>query len=490
VAGIANVVIKITAQTADAVSGIGKVNGELGKTQTSGQKFAAGIQSAAIPAAAALTALTAVAIKSAKAAAEDQASREQLDSQIRRLTGASDSALAANEAWIDSTSRSVGIMDDELRPALAGLVRATGDVTKAHDLMRLALDTSAATGKPLASVTAALSKAYGGSYGALTKLDPALKSVATSGAKFADVQAALNKQVEGAAAGHAETAAGQYAKMQVSIAELQESIGYALIPALEALLPSVVAVVNVIGGHTNVIVGFAVAVAGLSAAVLVANFALKVAAVVTKVYGFAVKTMAGETKLAAAAQWLWNAALTANPIGLVVVALAALAVGIVIAYRHSATFRSIVNSAFSAVAATARTAWSAISAVGSMIRSLAGLGGALRSGLVSAMNAIAGAIQTVVGWVERLISAIGRIHFPHIPSIPGLNVAGLGYGYGGVATPAGLSSSSTGGGFRSGPSYVINVSGAIDPESTAIAIRQALERYDRRRGRGFRAVQP
>lgn len=488
-AGIANVVIKISAQTADAVSGIGRVNHELGQTQTSGQKFAAGIQSAAIPAAAALTALTAVAVKSAKAAADDQASREQLDSQIRRLTGASDSALAANEAWIDSTSKSVGIMDDELRPALAGLVRATGDVGEAQKLMSLALDTSAATGKPLASVTAALSKAYGGSYGALTKLDPALKGVATSGAKFADVQAALNKQVEGAAAGHAETAAGQYAKMQVSIAELQESIGYALIPVLQALLPTVVAVVDVIGGHTNVIVAFASAVGVLSVAVLAANAYLKVAAVVTKVYGFAVKTMAGETKLAAAAQWLWNAALTANPIGIVVVALAALAVGIVIAYRHSATFRSIVQSAFSAVAAAARTAWSAISAVGGMIRSVAGLGGVLKSGLVAAMDAISHAIQTVVGWVERLVGAIGRIHFPSIPHIPGLSAASYGYSYGGVATPAGLSASS-GGGYRSGPSYVINVSGALDPESTAIAIRQSLERYDRRRGRGFREVQP
>lgn len=44
-----------------------------------------------------------------------------------------------------------------------------------------------------------------------------------------------------------------------------------------------------------------------------------------------------------AVQWLLNAALTANPIGLVVAAIAALAAGIVIAYNHSATFRAYVD---------------------------------------------------------------------------------------------------------------------------------------------------
>lgn len=50
-----------------------------------------------------------------------------------------------------------------------------------------------------------------------------------------------------------------------------------------------------------------------------------------------------------AAQWLLNAALTANPIGLVVVAIALLAAGLIYAYRHSQTFRDIVQSAFAVV---------------------------------------------------------------------------------------------------------------------------------------------
>jgi hypothetical protein len=51
-----------------------------------------------------------------------------------------------------------------------------------------------------------------------------------------------------------------------------------------------------------------------------------------------VATLAGT-----AAQWLLNVALTANPIGLVVIAIAALAAGVIYAYQHNEKFRQIVN---------------------------------------------------------------------------------------------------------------------------------------------------
>lgn len=49
------------------------------------------------------------------------------------------------------------------------------------------------------------------------------------------------------------------------------------------------------------------------------------------------------SKAMAAGQWLLNAALTANPIGLVVVAIAALTAGLVIAYKKSEDFRRVVD---------------------------------------------------------------------------------------------------------------------------------------------------
>ena len=64
---------------------------------------------------------------------------------------------------------------------------------------------------------------------------------------------------------------------------------------------------------------------------------------------------AGTTGLALA-QAALNAVLEANPIGLVVAALAALAAGLTTAYKTSETFRNAVNSAFSAVKNIAQSA--------------------------------------------------------------------------------------------------------------------------------------
>lgn len=57
------------------------------------------------------------------------------------------------------------------------------------------------------------------------------------------------------------------------------------------------------------------------------------------------------------AQWLLNAALTANPIGIVIVAIVALVAIIVIAWKRSETFRRIVTGAFRAVLGAIRGAW-------------------------------------------------------------------------------------------------------------------------------------
>ena len=50
-----------------------------------------------------------------------------------------------------------------------------------------------------------------------------------------------------------------------------------------------------------------------------------------------------------AAQWLLNAALNANPIGLIVAAIAALVAALVLAYNKSETFRNVINAAWSGI---------------------------------------------------------------------------------------------------------------------------------------------
>jgi TP901 family phage tail tape measure protein len=56
-------------------------------------------------------------------------------------------------------------------------------------------------------------------------------------------------------------------------------------------------------------------------------------------------------------QWAWNAAMEANPIGIVVVLIVALVAAIIIAYKHSATFRAIVQATWRGIQAVAMAVW-------------------------------------------------------------------------------------------------------------------------------------
>jgi tape measure domain-containing protein len=61
-----------------------------------------------------------------------------------------------------------------------------------------------------------------------------------------------------------------------------------------------------------------------------------------------------------AAQAIWNAVMDANPIAIVIIAIAALAAGLIYAYQHSETFRNIVNTALRDVAAVGQWMWNTI----------------------------------------------------------------------------------------------------------------------------------
>lgn len=66
-------------------------------------------------------------------------------------------------------------------------------------------------------------------------------------------------------------------------------------------------------------------------------------------YFFQVKVVQIATKAWAGVQWVLNAALSANPIGIVIIAIAALVAGVILAWKHSATFRNVVIGAWTGI---------------------------------------------------------------------------------------------------------------------------------------------
>jgi len=190
----------------------------------------------AAAAAAAGAAAIAIGIESVKAAIADEKAQTQLALALENATGATTAQIAATEQSILKMSLATGVADDQLRPALQRLVLSTGDITKAQDLLSVALDVSTATGKPLETVANALGKAYDGNTAALGKLGIGLSSAELKTMSFEEVQTRLSDLFGGAAAANAETYAGKIARVQVAFNEAKETLGNALLPILDKLL--------------------------------------------------------------------------------------------------------------------------------------------------------------------------------------------------------------------------------------------------------------
>jgi hypothetical protein len=147
--------------------------------------------------------------------------------------------------FVDQTQLASGVADDELRPALAGLVRFTGDAAKAQDLLTLSIDASIATGKDLTAVSTAIGKAYDGNFTALKKLGVPLDENIIKTKDFKAAQEALTAQFGGAAAANANTYAGRLQILKIRFDEMVESIGYRVLPILGKMLDEVDKLINI-----------------------------------------------------------------------------------------------------------------------------------------------------------------------------------------------------------------------------------------------------
>ena len=162
--------------------------------------------------------------KATEAASDDRKAQGLLALALRNTVGATDQAIAGAEQWIRQTQLATAVLDDQLRPALATAVRATGSLSKGQQLLNTALDVSAGTGKDLNTVTNAMSKAYNGNTASLRKLLPSIQD-------GSDFMEQLDKQFKGAAKSAANL--DPYKRLEVIFADIQEQVGIALLPALE-----------------------------------------------------------------------------------------------------------------------------------------------------------------------------------------------------------------------------------------------------------------
>ena len=218
----------------------------------------------------------------------------------------------------------------------------------------------------------------------------------------ANVQKTLQAATE-----NAQAALG--AKLAPTLTFLRE----VLLKAIEAatgmftVLNTIAGVVATVGSALGAVAGFvrdnAVAFGILTAGLIAANAEFIALTIKTnaQVAAFIVqqtvtKGVAAVTRAYTAVQAALNAVLSANPIGLVVLAVAALVAGVILAYKHSETFRQVVQAAFNAI----KTAAAAVASF---------FTGTLVPAVVTAFNGIKSAVSAVVGFFRdhwKLLLAI------------------------------------------------------------------------------------
>ncbi len=139
------------------------------------------------------------------------------------------------EDYISKLQYATGVADGELRPALQQLLTTTGNLAKSQEILNLALDIAAGSGKSLGSVTQALSRAYLGNNTSLLRLNIGLSKAYLSSKSFNEVTEDLTKRFSGQASRAAQTYAGQMAILSVAAEDAQETIGKGLVQALQLL---------------------------------------------------------------------------------------------------------------------------------------------------------------------------------------------------------------------------------------------------------------
>ena len=390
-------------------TGIKQAIKEFKKLETAGQKAQFAIKKAAVPAAAALGAVVAVIGSAVSAAIEDQAAQASLARQIKASTKATDKQIASVEEYISSLGQSVAISDDEARPALQALVVATKDVTKAQELLNIAIDISAGTGKDLATVSDALAKAYAGNMRGLQQLSPELKAMIKDGASLEEVLATLKTNFGGAGEAAANTASGGMKKLGIAFDETKESIGMAFLPIMLKLQP--------------VLEKFA-AWAEKNPTLL--------AAVIASMGALAVSILAV------------NAAMALNPAVLITTGIIGLGIAVVAAYKKFGLFQNIVTGVFTGL--------------GKVIENFVNL-------FIKGINVVIRGANLVPG---VNIDTIDPVNFAN-SGTGGGDKSSNDRGMGGYIAPA-LSSNDRGMGGAAGNNITINVQGA-DPQAVVKALQ-------------------
>ena len=220
---------------------VSKLRGGLNSADRSLSGFSKNLSSMVGPALIGATAAAgafavAVGVEGVQAALKDQEALTKLNTTLENL--GFDAVSQDVQEFIDKTAYASGQSDDVLRPSLNRLLLATNDVSTAQSSLTLALDIAAGTSATTEQASNALAKAYEGNLGALGKLGIGIDKATLKSMSMEEITTALSTKFAGQASAAAETYQGKIDRLSIAVDEAKETIGYALLNALDDVIGS------------------------------------------------------------------------------------------------------------------------------------------------------------------------------------------------------------------------------------------------------------
>ena len=176
----------------------------------------------------------------AKSSVRAALEQERLDKSVEQSLSSINElgSVAAVKTLITDLQTATNITEDELTPALNGLIISTGNLGKAQNLLSVAIDTSKGSGVDLLTVTDALGKANRGQFRALGQLGLGFNAVTAEEMGLAEITDYLILKFGGAAKRATETFGSKLDDLKISAGEAQENLGQGFITAAEIIIGS------------------------------------------------------------------------------------------------------------------------------------------------------------------------------------------------------------------------------------------------------------
>lgn len=345
----ARLAVEIVGNSSSAVSSFDSARGGVSKLDS-------GLRAANGAAIATVAALGAAALATGNLASDAEQSIGGVQAVFGRTAGAVEkfAATSAQSVGLSSTEyRNLAtVMGAQLRNGGTSVDEMAG---KTNALISVGADMAAAFGGSTSDAVGALSSALRGERDPIEKYGVALTQAAVD-AKAAELgftkvggslsteasQAATlalimeqTSSVHGQFASEADTAAGAQQRSTAALADAGAALGTAFLPAMTQAANILGQFANWASENTTVVLALAAGVGLLALGVIGYNAVMTI--------------MPAIQAAATAAQWLLNVALNANPIGIVILAVAALVGALVWLWNTNETFRTVLIAAWEGI---------------------------------------------------------------------------------------------------------------------------------------------